>query len=99
MPPLNQAKADTFVMRAVIFAAALLAGTGGWLLFASATPGAASAEEQLATAPSANFQSQFRDDRVACERGESHERAACERHARQRLLAGVRHEAARLSLR
>jgi hypothetical protein len=92
-------KLDTFVMRAVIFAVGLFAGMSGWVLFASQSHESTTIAERVARAPQVDVQTQFRDVRTACKRGEARERAACERGARQRLLAGVRHEAARLSLR
>jgi hypothetical protein len=86
-------------MRAVIFAVALFAGMSGWALWAIESRDSAAIVERFARAPHGDVRLQFRDDSTACKRWEAGERAACERGARQRLLAGVRREAARLSLR
>jgi len=86
-------------MRAVIFAAALLAATGGWLLvgpdYAPAPVAARPSVEQIAS----DVRHRYRAESSACKRADADERAACERRARQRLHAGVRREAALLSLR
>ena len=84
-------------MKAVIFAAALLAGASGWLLFEATTTDASRVVEPIAATPS-SLRKMYRAERKACVDSESGDRA-CELRARERLHSRIQKEAARVSLR
>ena len=86
-------------MRAVIFAAAMLAGASGWLLLQTDAPTPPPAAAALAPAKDASARNQYRADRARCKLNEAAERSLCERHARERVHARLRQEAAKISFR
>jgi hypothetical protein len=90
---------DRNAMKAVIFAAALLAGASGWLLFdATTTTDASRVVEPIAAQTPSSLRKMYRAERKACVDSESGDRA-CELRARERLHSRIQKEAARVSLR
>jgi hypothetical protein len=89
---------DTNAMKAVIFAAALLAGASGWLLFDATTTATSHVVEPIAAQTPSSLRKMYRTERKACAEAESGDRA-CERRARERLHSRIQKEAARVSLR
>ena len=85
-------------MKAVIFAAALLAGASGWLLFEATTTDASRVVEPIAAQTPSSLRKMYRAERKACVDSESGDRA-CELRARERLHSRIQKEAARVSLR
>ena len=85
-------------MRAVIFAA-LLAGTSTWFLITDWPARVAGARPAEPEQSLASLRSRYRAENTACKAVAEDERAACQRRARNGFHAGVRREAAQLSLR
>ena len=85
-------------MKTVIFAAALLAGASGWLVFEATSAQAPRNAEPVIAASSSSLRKLYRADRAACAQAEKRDQA-CERRARERLHARIKQEAARVSLR
>ena len=96
---LKQPDSGIKVMRAVIFAAALLAGASGWLWLETDARTSPTITQIVTPSNSASLRRSYRAEAAECRGGEKRDRAACERRARERVLATLRHEAARVSLR
>ena len=97
--PVVQTHTGKSVMRAVIFAVAVLTGATGWLLFETPGPAVQQPVAELVQPNAASVRGQYRAERARCKLAEAAERASCERRLRDRIHARLRQEGAKISFR